>query len=69
MAHLMNVEIAQRWGKVPPKKAASARCPPGSAIAALASYLAGEGAKILEQEELDPTMPNLSAFREGRSNG
>jgi hypothetical protein len=51
---------------VPPKKAASARCPTGPAIAALASYR-GEGAKFLEQEELAPAVPDLSAFLETRS--
>jgi hypothetical protein len=69
LPHLMSVEIAQQRGQVPLKRAASARCPPGSAIAELASYLGGEGAKVLEQEELDPAVPDLSAFHEGRSNG
>jgi Uncharacterized protein conserved in bacteria C-term(DUF2220) len=67
--HLMAIEIAERRGQVSPRKEGSARCPPSSGIARLAAYLAGEGGKILEQEELDPALPDLSAFREGRSNG
>ncbi|MGX9432103.1 MULTISPECIES: Wadjet anti-phage system protein JetD domain-containing protein [Bradyrhizobium] len=61
--HLMSIEIAKRSGQVPPKKAAPARCPSDSGIAALAAYLAGEGAKILEQEELDPALPQVTARR------
>ncbi|MFB9262231.1 Wadjet anti-phage system protein JetD domain-containing protein [Bradyrhizobium erythrophlei] len=55
--HLMSVEIAEQSGQVPQKKATPARCPPDSGIAALAAYLAEEGAKTLEQEELDPMLP------------
>jgi Uncharacterized protein conserved in bacteria C-term(DUF2220) len=61
--HLMSVEIAERSGQVSPKKAAPARCPPDSGIAALAAYLAEEGAKTLEQEELDPVLPELAQVR------
>jgi hypothetical protein len=57
LPHLMSVEIAERSGQVPSKKSAPARCPPDSGIASLAAYLAEEGAKILEQEELDPVLP------------
>ncbi|PWE77191.1 hypothetical protein XF30_10810 [Bradyrhizobium sp. SUTN9-2] len=57
LPHLMSVEIAERLGQVPSKKSAPARCPPDSAIASLATYLAEDGAKILEQEELDPVLP------------
>lgn len=53
----MSVEVAERLGQVPFKK--SARCPPDSGIAALAAYLAEDGAKTLEQEELDPVLPEL----------
>jgi hypothetical protein len=38
----------------------SARC--SELIGALAAYLAGEGAKTLEQEELDSAMPDLAVF-------
>jgi hypothetical protein len=37
-----------------------ARCPPDSGISGLAAYLATEGAKTLEQEELDPALPEPS---------
>ena len=56
--HLMAIEIAERRGQVSPRKEGSARCPPSSGIARLAAYLAGEGGKILEQEELDPALPD-----------
>lgn len=59
--HLMSVEMAERSGHVPPRKAAPARCPPDSGIAALAEYLAQDGAKTLEQEELDPVLPQIGA--------
>ncbi len=59
--HLMSVEIAELSGQVPPRKAAPARCPPDSGIAALAAYLAQDGAKTLEQEELDPVLPQIGA--------
>jgi hypothetical protein len=74
--HLMSVELAEQRGQVPQKKAASARCPPDSGMVALVAYLAGEDAKTLEQEELDPRF--AEPFRlfatsdrraEGRSTG
>jgi Uncharacterized protein conserved in bacteria C-term(DUF2220) len=55
--HLMSADIAERSGRIPSAKAAPARCPPESGIAGLAVYLGGDGAKTLEQEELDPEMP------------
>ncbi|MHC6157494.1 Wadjet anti-phage system protein JetD domain-containing protein [Bradyrhizobium elkanii] len=60
--HLMTVEIAERLGQVPSKKSAPARCPPGSGIAAVAAYLAEDGAKTLEQEELDPILPGVATL-------
>jgi hypothetical protein len=57
--HLMNLEIAERLGKVPAAKSAPARCPAGSGIYELSQYLATEGAKTLEQEELDPVLPQV----------
>ena len=54
----MSAEIAEKFGKAPSIKAAPARCPPDSGISGLAAYLAAEGAKTLEQEELDPQMPD-----------
>jgi hypothetical protein len=58
--HLMSAEIAEKFGKVPSIKTAPARCPPESGISGLAAYLSAEGAKTLEQEELDPSLPELS---------
>lgn len=59
--HLMTSEIAEALGSVPSLKASPARCPPESGIAMLAAYLAGEKAKTLEQEELDPELPEMRA--------
>ncbi len=59
--HLMTPEIAEALGSAPSLKATPARCPPESGIAMLAAYLAGEGAKTLEQEELDPKLPGMQA--------
>ncbi|WP_439373101.1 Wadjet anti-phage system protein JetD domain-containing protein [Bradyrhizobium sp. DASA03120] len=57
--HLMSPEIAEAFGNTPPMKASPARCPPESGVAILAAYLLGEGAKTLEQEELDPQLPEM----------
>jgi hypothetical protein len=57
--HLMSAEIAEKFGKAPATKAASARCPADSGIFELAAYLAKDGAKTLEQEELDPVIPRF----------
>jgi hypothetical protein len=56
----MSAEIAEKFGKTPSIKTAPARCPPDSGISGLATYLTAAGAKTLEQEELDPTLPELS---------
>jgi hypothetical protein len=48
----------KRSGRIPlMKPAPPARWPPESGIADIAVYLTGDGAKTLEQEELDPEMP------------
>ncbi len=57
--HLMTAEIAERLGKTPAMKGAPARCPPDSGAFALAEYLTTDGAKTLEQEELDPRLPPM----------
>lgn len=67
--HLMSPEIAERRGQVPPRMGGSARCPPSSGIAALAVYLAGENAKILEQEELRSGLAGLRRFIQPESGG
>lgn len=61
--HLMSAKIAEKFGKTPATKGASARCPSDSGIFDLATYLAKDGAKTLEQEELDPVLPQLSTHR------
>ncbi|WP_445219661.1 Wadjet anti-phage system protein JetD domain-containing protein [Bradyrhizobium sp. Pa8] len=58
--HLMSAKIAEQFGKVPLKKTAPVRYPPDSGIAELAAYLVQDGAKTLEQEELDPILPQLA---------
>jgi hypothetical protein len=55
--HLMSIDVAEKFGKAPLNKGSSARCPIDSGIFALAEYLTMDGAKTLEQEELDPCMP------------
>jgi hypothetical protein len=57
--HLMTPELAEAFGNVRSTNAVPARCPPESGIARLAAYLAGADAKTLEQEELDPVLPEL----------
>ena len=56
--HLMSPEIAQRLGRPASARTGLRECPGESGIAALAAYLAGDGAKTLEQEELDPELPS-----------
>lgn len=61
--HLMSADIAEKFGKVPSIKTTPARCPADSGISRLAAYLSADGAKTLEQEELDPMLPELSATK------
>lgn len=58
--HLMSIDLAEEHGKAPPQKAGPARCPSDSGIFSLSTYLAGDNAKTLEQEELDPMIPGFS---------
>jgi hypothetical protein len=61
--HLMSPEIAERFGKPLSGKSGPRECPPDSGIAVLTAYLAQDGAKSVEQEELDPQLPSdLSTF-------
>ena len=55
--HAANVEIAERLGKVASTNGPIARCPAQSGVFELVEYLSLEGAKTLEQEELDPQIP------------
>lgn len=59
--HLMSIELAERYGAV------SARAPrpridadEGSTIDVLARYLTSPGGKCLEQEQIDPIMPQIT---------
>lgn len=56
--HLMTEELAERLGKAPAKRSFFRVPPETSGISTLANYLAGPSAKTLEQEELDPKIPN-----------
>jgi hypothetical protein len=67
--HLMSAETAEKVGKAPSIKTTPARCPPDSGISSLAAYLAAEGAKTLDQEELDPTLPELYGAQDLGSGG
>ena len=55
--HLMTADLAERFGHVPERAVRPPRTIEGSAIAPLVSYLQSDGAKWLEQEELDPVIP------------
>ncbi|MGO3928371.1 DUF2220 family protein [Rhodopseudomonas pseudopalustris] len=57
--HLMSVEIAEAHGKMPATKGTAARCPASSGIFPLAEYLSRDDAKTLEQEELEPELPQI----------
>jgi Wadjet anti plasmid transformation system JetA-like protein len=55
--HLMTPELAERFGRTPDDQGRPPRQAEDTAIAALSAYLSGKGAKWLEQEELDPVLP------------
>jgi len=55
--HLMTPELAERFGRTPDDQSRPPRAAEDTAIAALIAYLSGPGAKWLEQEELDPVVP------------
>ncbi|MGJ4939389.1 Wadjet anti-phage system protein JetD domain-containing protein [Bradyrhizobium sp. HKCCYLS1011] len=55
--HLMTPELAEVFGRSPDDPSRPPRQVENTAIAALTTYLSSEGAKWLEQEELDPAMP------------
>ncbi|CCE06097.1 conserved hypothetical protein [Bradyrhizobium sp. STM 3843] len=55
--HLMTPELAEAFGRAPDDPSRPPRQAENTAIAALITYLSSEGAKWLEQEELDPAMP------------
>jgi Wadjet anti plasmid transformation system JetA-like protein len=55
--HLMSADLAERFGHAPEQNIRAPRQTGSSAISPLVSYLQGDGAKWLEQEELDPAIP------------
>jgi hypothetical protein len=57
MPHLMTADLAERFGRVPDQAVRPPRRTENSAISPLATYLQNDGAKWLEQEELDPVLP------------
>jgi Uncharacterized protein conserved in bacteria C-term(DUF2220) len=57
MPHLMTADLAERFGRVPEQAVRPPRQTENSAISPLVTYLQSDGAKWLEQEELDPVRP------------
>src|SRR5216684_3601460 len=55
--HLMTPDLAEQLGRVPTEVFRPPRDAENSAISSLVTYLQSEGAKWLEQEELDPALP------------
>jgi hypothetical protein len=55
--HLMTSELADKLGRVPAEAFRPPRNAENSAISSLVTYLQSDGAKWLEQEELDPALP------------
>src|SRR5216683_437518 len=55
--HLMTADLAERFGRVPEQSVRPPRRTENSAISPLVAYLQSDGAKWLEQEELDPVLP------------
>jgi hypothetical protein len=57
--HLMSAELAEKFGKSPVEAVRPSVASEGSAISPLVAYLQRDDAKWLEQEELDPVIPQL----------
>jgi len=55
--HLMTADLAERFGRIPEQTFRPPRRTENSAISSLVTYLQSDGAKWLEQEELDPVLP------------
>lgn len=55
--HLMTPDLAERFGRASDASMRAPKQAQDTAIAALMDYLSGETAKWLEQEELDPVVP------------
>jgi hypothetical protein len=56
--HLMASDLAEKLGRVPTEAFRPPRNAENSAISSLVTYLQSDGAKWLEQEELDPALPS-----------
>ncbi|QND71398.1 hypothetical protein [Tardiphaga robiniae] len=64
----MSAELAEKFGKSPLKSFDLALPSDGSAISQLVTYVQCDEAKWLEQEELDPVIPQVGEDgREGDS--
>jgi hypothetical protein len=59
--HLMTLDLAEEFGRIPNAQVRPPKHAENSAIASLVSYLACEGTKWLEQEELEPVMPAVAS--------
>jgi len=57
--HLMSAELAEKFGKSPAEAVRPSVASEESAISPLVAYLQRDGAKWLEQEELDPVIPQV----------
>jgi len=57
--HLMSAELAEKFGKSPLEAVRPSVASEGSAISPLVAYLQRDDAKWLEQEELDPVIPQV----------
>jgi hypothetical protein len=55
--HLMTPDLAEQLGRAPTEAFRPPRDAENSAISSLVTYLQSDGAKWLEQEELDPALP------------
>ncbi len=59
LPHLMSRDLAEAYGEKPPR---ASQMRPGEAVGSMISdlvdYLAGAGARVMEQEELDPILPH-----------
>src|SRR5215831_17524263 len=58
--HLMSPEIAEKLGAPSAGRSTLRSCPIESGIYLLAEYLAQQSARVLEQEELDPRLPDFA---------
>jgi hypothetical protein len=58
--HLMSAEIAEELGVPSAGRSTLRSCPTESGIYLLAEYLSQQGARVLEQEELDPCVPDCA---------